>query len=198
MKSLQSLRRQLLQSASVAALGFGAWQAPGAQVQTGRVLPAQAVPDIALTLHDGRKMPLVQVLSGKTTAVQLMQVACASDCRQLGEVFSRTQERLAGQAGFQLLSISIDPLEDGPLAMSQWLRRQGAGAAWLGATPRLGQVHELTRFLGAGSVTKDRHGPRTYVFDPLSRLAFRTGDFPEPDEVTRRLMMISSMSHRVV
>ena len=55
--------------------------------------PAPA-PGLWLTLHDGRRAFLPDLLQGRITALQLMFTSCSAVCPLQGAVFATLQERL--------------------------------------------------------------------------------------------------------
>ena len=141
--------------------------APFAQAHNdpGRVLPNLPVPKLQLTLHDGRKTVLSDALLGQPTAMQLMFTGCSATCPIQGALFSAAQEKLqfagtpelshgikpatakAKSPHMRLLSITIDPLNDGPGEMRRWLKRFGATSFWQGGTPDLKELDRWYDFL---------------------------------------------------
>src|SRR2546426_131276 len=57
----------------------------------GPVAPTKAVPSLTCVLSDGRTATLVELLMGKTTALQLMFTGCSAICPMQGAVFARLQ-----------------------------------------------------------------------------------------------------------
>jgi protein SCO1 len=153
----------------------------------GRVLPPIPVPGLNLTTHDGRKTTLKSVLSGRVTALQLMFAGCSATCPIQGALFSQVQEGILVEKGMQLISVSIDPLNDDPRAMRAWLKRFGANERWLGATPEINQLDRWLEFLRARNTGADRHTPQVYFFNTAGELALRSTDFPAPEDVARLL-----------
>ena len=184
-------RRSFLRSSSAVSLGCVLWSVlvnhAGAHNDPGRVLPPTPVPILNLTLHDGRKAQLKEVLAGRVTALQLMFTGCSATCPIQGALFRQVQEQTKGEGGLQLLSVSIDPLNDDPKAMRAWLKRFGATEHWLGATPEIKQLELWLEFLRARNTGADRHTPQVYFFNTLGELALRSTDFPAPEDIARLL-----------
>jgi protein SCO1/2 len=87
------------------------------------------VPDFAVVDAQGRVQPLHRLLAqgGRVWIVDFVYTRCQSLCRVGGSVMQRLQDEiaargLAGRVG--LLSISFDPLNDGPPALDDYARRQ--------------------------------------------------------------------------
>jgi protein SCO1 len=184
---MRSSRRDFVRLGSL--LGFGGLRLGPARAHNdpGRVLPPIPVPGLNLTMHDGRKTTLKSLLSGRVTALQLMFTGCSATCPIQGALFSQVQERILAETGVQLISVSIDPLNDDPRAMRTWLKRFGANERWLGATPEINQLDLWLEFLRARNTGVDRHTPQVYFFNSAGDLALRSTDFPAPEDVARLL-----------
>ncbi len=171
-------RRRLLLSAA-------AWPLAGVQAHNdaGRVRPALPAPVLPLTLHDGRRSTLPQLLRGHATALQLMFTGCSATCPIQGALFAGVQQGLAGQRGVQLVSLSVDPLGDDAPGLARWLQLYGAGSQWRGGLPRVADVDALFDFLRARSREPDRHTAQVYFFTPQAELALRSTHFPSAEQV---------------
>src|SRR5689334_1431335 len=133
-------RRTLLRAALAVACpaslarAAGAAPPPAAEVRRehfpfGEVWPPRVVPPWSVHTADGRRTDLPGLLTGRTTAIQLMFTGCSSICPIQGALFAELQQRLGDAAKaerLQLLSLSIDPLADDPPALTAWLQRFGA------------------------------------------------------------------------
>jgi len=148
-----------------------------AQASTGLVLPRQTVPDVPLTDAEGRRAGLAGRLRGRVSAVQLMFAGCSTVCPLQGALFAGAARRVQA-AGVQLLSLSVDPLSDGPAALGAWLDRFGRHLAWSAAAPRVEDVESLAGFLLGAPPKTGTHSSRVFLFDREARLAFRTVDMP--------------------
>lgn len=158
----------------------------------GPVTPAQALPAIALTLHDGRRLPLAAVLRGRMTALQLIFTGCSSICPVQGAVFAELQAllRLEGTGrgpAPQLLSVSIDALGDDARALATWRARHGAGAQWLAAVPDAAGVDRLLDSLRGRTGGADRHSAQVFLLDTAGRLVFRCAELASAEAVAQAL-----------
>jgi protein SCO1/2 len=179
--SFEARRRDLL----VLLLGAAASRRAWAHEPIGPVTPSPAAPDIALTLHDGRRIALTAVLSGKTTVLQLMFTGCSATCPIQGAVFAALERRLAAApAHVQLLSISIDALADDANALAAWRGRFGASPRWLAGVPPPSQVDRLLDFVrGRAPRDDDRHTANAYLLDARARLVYRYAEFAAADDI---------------
>ncbi len=182
-------RRRLLGAAATAWLAapHAAW----AHSELGPVEPPLTLPDVMLTLHDGRSTSLARVLQGRVTALQLIFTGCSATCPLQGAVFAGVQARLAGTLSrAQLLSISIDPLNDDARAVDTWRRRFGAGPRWLAAVPPVQQAELLLDALAGRARGDDRHTAQTYLCDPQGRWAYRFADLASAADVVRGMQAL--------
>lgn len=158
----------------------------------GPVTPAQSLPPMDVTLHDGRRLPLAQVLRGRITALQLMFTGCSSICPVQGAVFAELQALLQppprrGGPVPQLLSISIDALGDDARALAAWRGRFDAGPGWLAAVPGVAAVDGLLEALRGRATGPDRHSAQVFVIDGAGRLVFRCAELASAESVAQVL-----------
>lgn len=158
----------------------------------GRVQPPLPAPPLALVRHDGQRTTLPRLLTGRSTALQLMFTGCSATCPIQGALFGAAQQHLPDAGSEQLVSVSIDPLNDDEKAMRGWLQRYGAGKQWTGATPKIMEVDQWFAFLRARNAGVDRHTAQVYFFNRRAELVLRSIDFPTPTEVVRLLAAITA------
>ena len=162
----------------------------------GFVNPPQTPPAVPVLLHDGRQTSLAALFKGRVTALQLMFTTCSATCPIQGALFASIEDKLltakppTPQA--QLISLSIDPLGDGPAQLSKWLKGFGSGKAWLAASPSMNALDPFLDFLQGRAKTSDRHTGQVYFFDPRGQLVLRTIDFPPAEQVVQRLKELAA------
>jgi len=159
----------------------------------GPVAPAIAVPSLTCMLSDGRTAALVELLTGRTTALQLMFTGCSAVCPMQGALFARLQGMLTEQLArnIQLLSLSVDPLNDDPKALSAWLKRFNARPGWIAASPAPGAVGKVTALFRRGVNAADDHSTQVYLINRGARLVWRTSDLPAPREIADLLLQFA-------
>jgi protein SCO1/2 len=142
--------------------------------------------------HLGQQTTLQVLLQGKTTALQLMFTGCSATCPLQGALFAQAQRALQpGEAGLQLLSLSIDALGDSPVALARWLAKMGAQAGWLAAVPRVADVDTLIARLGQGGEPRpagsDPHNGQVYLINRRAELVWRSASLPPAAQVVAAL-----------
>ena len=159
----------------------------------GPVRPPQPVPKLQLTAEDAQRFDLGTRLRGRISAVQLMFTGCSATCPIQGALFGALAPLVAEQREMQLLSLSIDPLGDGPVALRHWRARFGSHANWQAAVPRVEEVDRMLDFLRGRGQGIDRHTAQIYLFDRQARLAYRTADMPPARFVAELMRELSRM-----
>jgi len=161
--------------------------------QLGLVDPAIAIPPLACVCSDGRSTTLLELLNGKTTAVQLMFTGCSAICPMQGALYARIQSYLSDHAkrNIQLLSLSIDPLSDDPKALSGWLKRFDAREGWIAAAPAMAALTQMTTLFNGRAALPDTHSGQVYLVRRDAQLVWRTADLPAPRDVVDLLVRLS-------
>jgi protein SCO1/2 len=188
-----ALRRQLVKAMLGGALLPGLPRQALSHADFGPVAPAEAVPSLSCVSSDGRTTTLVELLTGRTTALQLMFTGCSAVCPMQGALFARVQGRLTNRLGrnIQLLSLSIDPLSDDPKALSAWLKRFDARPGWFAASPALAALDQVTALFRGGVNAADDHSTRVCLINRGARLVWRTSDLPAPREIADLLLQLA-------
>lgn len=132
----------LILAAGVTALtlatdGFRAFTTETARRIAVREQP-RAIPDVPLQSADGLRVDFSE-LHGRWLLVDFIYTRCMTYCSRQGGMFARLQDRLAAPIAHDkvaLLSISFDPVHDGPARLAGYKQRFGdRGAGWIAARP---------------------------------------------------------------
>lgn len=156
----------------------------------GRISPPVALPALPLQLADGSRTDLATLMRGRATALNLMFTGCSTTCPIQGVVFQRVQTLLRNPVarGIQLVSLSINPLEDTPAAMSAWLARFQAGPCWLAARPAPEGMDTVRRLFGAnGTGGLTDHATEVSIVNARAQLVWRTYELPSPQSLAEML-----------
>lgn len=191
-------RRSFVTISAASGLGLGlrseaAPPQPPAHAPFGPVDPPQTAPSIPLVADDGKTFKLVQHLRGKVTAVQLMFAGCSAICPIQGALFAGVAQKIEAIRDAQLLSLTIDPLNDDPAALRRWKASFGAHRLWSAAAPKLQDVDALFSFLGGRNRGVDEHTGQVYLFDRQARLRYRTPDLPTISYVAETMSQLARL-----
>ncbi len=197
-ENLLTSRRLLLQAATATLASVGMHSMLNAHSAVGLVTPPIAPPPTMLQLQDGRKTTLQELLKDKVTALQLMFTGCSATCPIQGALFASAQQRIAALVpaipGAQLVSLSIDPLNDDPKALTAWVKKFSTGSQWLAGVPVMKDLDPWLDFLQGRNPGVDRHTGQVYYFNRRGQLAMRTVDFPPAPEVVKLLQGLAALA----
>jgi protein SCO1/2 len=188
-------RRDCIAMLAGAALNAAMPRIAQAHAGIGPVRPPVFLPDAAVTRHDGARATLQTILSGKTTALQLMFTSCSATCPLQGAVFAGIQQKRPNLAAehMQLVSLSIDPLGDDPQALAAWLRRFDARAGWTAVVPAWRDLDAIRAGLQRNTGRVEDHSTQVYLFNTKGALIWRTGDLPSAQEISTLLLKASRL-----
>ncbi len=154
--------------------GVGIEERPGAQV------PLQA----RFVDEDGREVTLAEVMGGKPTILALVYYRCPMLCGLVLQGLLQGLKELPATVGdgFQVVTISIDPLETPTLAKLKkqtYLAeygRPGAGAGWRFLTGKEPQIRAVADSVGFHYKWNEErgeyaHGAAIFVLSPEGKLA---------------------------
>jgi protein SCO1/2 len=156
------------------------------------VIPPVPLPPIGLRCADGQSTDLAALVQGRATALHLMYATCSTVCPIQGAIFERVQALLPDQdrKGILLLSLSIDPLDDTPATLRDWLGRFHARGGWVAAAPAFAQLDRLLEVFGQGRNAVENHATQVNIIDRGGQLVYRTPQLPSADSVADILRRI--------
>lgn len=143
--------------------------------------------------------------SGRIVLVNFVYTGCSTVCpvqtRALAEM--QRQLPLPLRSHVQLLSISLDPLQDTPLALKDYARRMGADlAGWSFATGRPKDIERLSEALrlfrpGADVRKPDDHSTALWLVDAKGELRMRySGNPPDVARLLREIAALDALTAR--
>lgn len=127
-----------------------------------------AVPDVAVIDHEGRRLRFgSDLVKGRTVLVNFIFTGCTSVCSPLTAIMKATQEQLtaAGKADVQIVSVTVDPLNDTPERLRAYAAGIGAGGAkWRFVTGSRANIDAILKGFGVplgGNL--EEHTPMVFV-----------------------------------
>lgn len=144
----------------------------------GALAIGQPVPDFTLTDQNRQQVRLSQ-FAGKVVAVTFVYTRCPfpNYCFRLSNNFGQLQKRFKGQMGRELvlLTIVIDPANDGPEALTKYARIWKADSeGWHFLTGTLPEIQQISRRFDMNFYPDEAllvHSFHTALIDGQSRLA---------------------------
>lgn len=136
-----------------------------------RSVERYTVPDVTLVNQDGERIPLRSLLEGdKPVILDFIYGTCTTICPVLSIGFSHFQKQLGADAGnVRLVSISIDPDNDTPPVMKEYLARYNAREGWDFLSGKREDIFKVMKAFDAYVVNKMNHFPLTILHAPGSK-----------------------------
>jgi protein SCO1/2 len=105
------------------------------------------------------------LIQDKVVAINFVFTSCRTICTLLGATFAKVDRLLSSRnvSNVLLISISIDPTNDGPTQLRSFAARYGATQHWKLVTGEKGTIEQLLRFLGEYTPDKNAHTGRVLI-----------------------------------
>ena len=126
------------------------------------------VPDIVLVSQDGKKIPFKNYLeTDKPVMVEFIYATCTTICPVLSAGFANLQRKMGADAAkVRLVSISIDPENDTPQVMKDYLKKYSAVPGWDFLSGTRADIDTVMRAFDAYVANKMYHLPLTLIRSP--------------------------------
>ena len=130
-----------------------------------RSVETYAIPDVMLVNQDGKKVRLRNLLlSDKPVIVDFIFGTCTTICPVLSAGFSNLQHKLGPESGkVSLVSISIDPENDTPKVMKDYLQRFRAKPGWDFLSGSRNDIDSVMKAFDAYMPNKMSHYPLNFI-----------------------------------
>ena len=143
-------------------------QGVAAEKKYQRTVEKYAVPDVVLVNQDGKKISFKSFLEAdRPEMVEFIYATCTTICPVLSVGFANLQHKLGTDAAkVRLVSISIDPENDTPAVMKDYLKKYGAGPGWDFLSGSRADIDTVMRAFDAYVANKMYHLPLTLIRSP--------------------------------
>ncbi|MFI5295559.1 MAG: SCO family protein [Thermodesulfovibrionales bacterium] len=123
-------------------------------------------PEVMLVNQDGVKVKFSKLLnSKKVVMVDFIFTTCTTICPVLSASFANFQRRIGpGSKDVHLVSISIDPENDTPKRMREYLKRYDAKPGWDFLTGSKTDIEKVVKALDAYTPSKMSHLPLALLY----------------------------------
>jgi len=159
-----------------------------------------SIPDVELVDHHGKKVHFYSdLVKGKVVAIDTVFTTCTTICPMMGANFSKLSRLLSDEsrARVNLISISVDPVEDTPAMLDQWSRQFGpASPEWTLLTGSKNDIDRVLKALQIFTPDKQDHSPVVLIGDDSAQDWVRASALLPPsrlaDLLKARLKLASS------
>ncbi len=133
-----------------------------------RTIDTYTAPDVVLVNQDGKKVRFKELLqTGKPVVVNFIFGTCTTICPILSVGYTNLQQKIPQQPDkVHLVSISIDPENDTPKVLKEYLKRYRAKPGWDFYTGSRSDIDKVMRALDAWIPNKMSHYPLTLIWVP--------------------------------
>jgi protein SCO1/2 len=148
------------------------------------------LPDTVLADQDGKALRFrTDAVAGRLVAINFIYTTCTTVCPLQSALFKSVQKQLGDRAGRDvvLVSVTVDPLRDTPLALRQFASRYGAGPGWKFLTGSTQAVEQTLKAFEVSMANFDDHPATTVVGDPQTGEWVRFFGFPSSEQIVTRL-----------
>jgi protein SCO1 len=145
-----------------------AGQAVSADIKYKRTVENYTVPDVVLVNQNGAKVHLKEYLQAdKPVVIDFIYGTCTTICPVLSAGFTNLQRKLgADSQKIKLVSITIDPENDTPKVMNEYLKRYRAKPGWDFLTGSRRDINTVMTAFDAYIPDKMSHFPLTLIRSP--------------------------------
>ena len=146
----------------------GPEQAGAAEKKYQRTVERYTVPDVVLVNQEGKRVHLKGLLeSDQPVVLDFVYGTCTTICPVLSASFAGLQNRLGPEAGkARLVSVTIDPENDTPKVMKEYLKRYHARPGWDFLTGSRADVDRVMKAFNAYIPDKMYHFQLTLIRTP--------------------------------
>ena len=133
-----------------------------------RSVEQYAIPDVVLVNQDGARVKLSSLLSGdQPVVVDFIYGTCTTICPVLSAGYANLQRKLGPEGRLpKLVSITIDPENDTPYVMKEYLKRFRAKPGWDFLTGSRSDINAVMRAFNAYIPDKMSHYPLNLIRVP--------------------------------
>ncbi|WDE08053.1 SCO family protein [Thalassomonas viridans] len=133
--------------------------------------PLVFIPNLTLTNELGQEVELMDdVIRDKIVVINTIYTRCTTVCPVMGVQYTRLQQMLKRRFGeekmlkdIQLLSVSIDPLNDNPRQLRTFKNKFKGGPGWTLLTGSTANIEKLLKATGLFTPDLQDHSPITLV-----------------------------------
>jgi len=136
-----------------------------AETKYQRTIENYAIPDVVLVNQNGAKVRFRELMqSNRPVIVDFIFGTCTTICPILSVSFANLQQKLGTDSQkVQLVSISIDPENDTPKVMKEYLKRYRARPGWDFLTGTRADIDKVMYAFNAYIPNKMSHYPLTLI-----------------------------------
>ena len=153
----------------IASLSIVSQTASAGEPKYKRTIESYIMPDVTLVNQNGTRVKFKNLVnnSNKPVVVDFIYGTCTTICPVLSAGYVNLQRKLGqNSTNVHLISISIDPENDTPKVMKEYLKRYRAQPGWDFFTGSRADIDKVMHAFDAYIPNKMYHYPLTLIRDP--------------------------------
>jgi protein SCO1 len=196
MSQANRLRRRVCQMLALTSMSASPFALAGSAIVNGVVNahgyinPPLLLQDFPVSDSEGKVSRIHDLLRHHVTAIQMIFTGCSNVCPIQGATFRQLQDLLPQQSPIQLLSLSIDPLNDRPQELKLWLKKFHPKQGWLAATPDLHALTTVRAMFNFGQSDLNSHLTEVQLVNRSCELVWRSSELPAPEALADKLLAL--------
>ena len=157
-----------------------------------RSIEKYQVPDVTLVNQDGKRINLQTYLDADQPVIlDFIYGTCTTICPVLSIGFSHFQKKLGPEADkVRLVSISIDPDNDTPQVMKEYLQRYNAREGWDFLTGKRDDIIMVMKAFDAYVINKMNHYPLTILRGPGDKHWIRINELLSTSDLMKEYKLL--------
>jgi protein SCO1 len=165
------------------------------EVSTTTNVSVITIPDLIVLNQNGKKLSFYRdLVKNKIVGINFIFTTCTSSCPLSAASFRQVQKRLRNQK-VQLITISVDPVNDTPQKLLEFSKKIKAEPEWAFVTGEKTAISGLLKKLGAYTGNKNEHSNMVIIGNDAKHQWIRLFGFPPADEIILALKKIASANN---
>jgi cytochrome oxidase Cu insertion factor (SCO1/SenC/PrrC family) len=163
--------------------------------------PLQArIPDVPLIDQDGREVRFYSdLVRGKRVLMNAIYTTCSGTCPAQTSIFTSVQRHLQARADLkdvQLISVSLDPLNDRPAQLAEFARKYQARPGWAFLTGTKENVKAVLEAMDLYTAVPEQHTPICALGNEPTGVWMKLINLASPDEIVNRIEYVTKLDPR--
>lgn len=172
---------------------------PGSSAASDTPLQAH-IPDTLLVDQHGKEVHFYSdLVRGKRVLLNAIYTTCSGTCPAQTSIFTSVQKHLAKHpeiGDVQLISISLDPLNDKPARLAEFAERYEARPGWTFLTGSRENVREVLEAMDLYVAIKEQHDPICVLGNESTGVWMKMVNLATPREIVDRLAYVAALDPR--
>ncbi|NOT29089.1 MAG: SCO family protein [Planctomycetes bacterium] len=173
---------------------------PRADTPLQDALARARIPDVVLLDQDGREVRFYSdLVRGKRVLMNAIYTTCSGTCPAQTSIFTSVQRHLKQRpelADVQLISVSLDPLQDRPARLKEFAEKYGAQPGWAFLTGSKENVQAVLEAMDLYAAVPEQHTPICALGNEPTGVWMKLVNLATPDEIVSRIEYVTKLDPR--